>query len=142
VKYKEDSYKRKIIKGNKMISKINYIPPEKDNGSCEYKLKLVYGNHISEEVRNKKLIKTASQMKYRLYQGKGKAIYILGVSDNGDVEGITKDELDESIIFLESACKLINAQIYRKRMYEGKNGFIGTLRIEILDIRSLDHEFI
>jgi elongation factor 1-alpha len=125
-----------------MISKINYIPPEKNNGCCEYKLKLVYGNDISEEVRNKKLIKIASQMKYRLYQGNGKAIYILGVSDRGDVEGITKEELETSILFLEDACKMIDAKIYRKRMYEGKNGFIGTLRIEILDIKSLDHEFI
>lgn len=119
--------------------KISYIPPEKSDGCCEYKLKLVF--HV-EEVRNKKLIKIASQMKYRLYQGKGKAIYILGVSDHGDVEGISKDELEISFTFIENACELIGAQIYRKRVYEGNQGFIGTLRIEMMDKSSLENEFI
>ncbi len=124
------------------MQKISYIPPERNDGCCEYKLKLVFGSHIPDEVRQKKLIKTASQMKYRLFQGKGRAIYILGVSDKGDVEGISKSELDESIQFVEDACKFIDAQIYKKRVYEGTNGFIGTLRIEILHKEDLETEFI
>jgi elongation factor 1-alpha len=124
------------------MQKLSYIPPERNDGCCEYKLKLVFGKNLPNEVREKKLIKTASQMKYRLYQGKGKAIYILGVSDKGDVEGITQEELEESIQFIENACKIIDAQVYKKRVYEGKNGFIGTLRIEILNKYDLETEFI
>ncbi len=125
-----------------MINKINYIPPENDKGCCEYKLKLVYGGGIPEEVKEIKLNKIASQMKYRLYQGNGKAIYILGVSDKGDIEGIEENELEESIKFIERACKSIDASIYRKRIYKGNNGYISTLRIEILNKDDLNHDFI
>ncbi len=122
-----------------MINKISYIPPENNKGCCEYKLKLIFSH---EEVKEKKKIKIASQMKYRLFQGNGKAIYILGVSDKGDVEGIEEYELEESIKFIEEACKSINASIYKKRIYKGNNGFIGTLRIELLDKNDLIHDFI
>ncbi len=122
-----------------MVKRLHYIPPEKDYGCCEYKLKLIYN---IEEVRVKKLNKIASQMKYRLYQGRGKAIYILGVSDQGDVEGITQEELEESIDFLETACAMIGAHIYKKRMYKGNHGFIGTLRIAINDINLLETTFL
>ncbi len=125
-----------------MFNKINYIPPENNKGCCEYKLKLVYGTDIPDEIKEKKLVKIASQMKYRLFQGNGKAIYILGVSDNGDLEGIEEDELEESILFIEKACLSINASIYKKRIYKGNNGFIGTLRIEINDKKDLEHDFI
>ncbi len=125
-----------------MLNKINYIPPENNKGCCEYKLKLIYGNGIPEEIREKKLIKIASQMKYRLYQGNGKAIYILGVSDKGDIEGIEEHELMESILFIEKACHSINANIYKKRIYQGNNGFIATLRIEIKNKSDLEHDFI
>ncbi len=110
-----------------MIRKIHNIPPEKNKGRCEYKLKLVYKD---KDIYKKKLHHIASQMKYRLFQGNGKAIFILGVCDNGEVEGITRDELDDSISFLENASSLIHSNIYKKRIYEGNNGFIATLRIE------------
>jgi elongation factor 1-alpha len=124
------------------MNKINYIPPENNKGCCEYKLKLIFGNDVPEEVREKKLVKIASQMKYRLFQGNGKAIYILGVSDKGDVEGIEEYELDDSIRFIEEACQIINAIIYKKRIYKGNNGFIATLRIELLNKEDLEHDFI
>lgn len=125
-----------------MLNKINYIPPENNKGCCEYKLKLVYGSHIPKEVKEKKRIKIASQMKYRLFQGNGKAIYIIGVSDKGDIKGIEENELDESIKFIEEACININASIYKKRIYKGNNGFIATLRIELLNKEELEHDFI
>ena len=124
------------------MDKLRYIPPENNKGCCEYKLKLIYENNISEEFKERKLNKIASQMKYRLFQGNGKAIYILGVSDKGDVEGIEEDELEKSIIFIENACKRINANIYKKRIYKGNNGFICTLRIELLNKEELEYDFI
>ena len=53
-----------------------------------------------------------------------------------------EDELEESILFIEKACLSINASIYKKRIYKGNNGFIGTLRIEINDKKDLEHDFI
>ena len=109
-----------------MAQKIRYIPPERNTGCCEYKLKLVYED---AELRARKISHIATQMNYRLYQGKGKAIFIIGVSDDGDVEGITKEELDISLTFMDEVAEVIQATIYKRRIYEGKSGFIATLRV-------------
>ena len=90
------------------MNKINYIPPENNKGCCEYKLKLIF---TPEEVREKKKIKIASQMKYRLFQGNGKAIYIIGIDDDGTNKGIKLKELFDSIHFFIDASRIINAKI-------------------------------
>jgi elongation factor 1-alpha len=106
--------------------KIHYIPPEKDRGCCEYKLKLVYEDL---DLRARKVSHIATQMNYRLYQGNGKAIFIIGVSDDGDVEGITEKELEISLVFMDEVAEMLGATIYKKRTYQGNSGYIATLRI-------------
>jgi GTPase len=123
------------------LPKLSYIPPEKDIGKTEYKLKLLYAK---DDMR--KLNKVSTQIKYRLYQGGGKAVYILGVSDKGDVDGISREELDASIAFLKRAMEIAGAEISRMRIYEGtpssgdgererererdrEKGYIATLRL-------------
>lgn len=38
-----------------------------------------------------------TQMKWRLQEGGGEAIYEIGVEDNGTLTGLTKEELDWSL---------------------------------------------
>ena len=114
--------------------KLHYIPPEKDIGKTEYKLKLLYDDHDTSSGSKAylhKLNKVSTQIKYRLYQGGGKAVYILGVSDKGDVDGISRDELDRSIAFLKKAMEIAGAEVAKMRIYEGTghDGFIATLRL-------------
>ena len=109
-----------------MAQKIRYIPPERNTGCCEYKLKLVYED---ADLRARKVSHIATQMNYRLYQGNGKAIFIIGVSDDGDVEGITREELDISLAFMDDVAEVIGATIYKRRTYQGNSGFIATLRV-------------
>lgn len=43
-----------------------------------------------------------TQMKWRLKEGDGEAIYAIGVEDNGVISGLLRDELDSSLETLSS----------------------------------------
>ena len=66
------------------------IEPENDIGNIEYKLKLL--NTDKERIEN-----LASQMRFRCQEGNGECIYVLGVQDDGRLEGITEEEYKETI---------------------------------------------
>lgn len=59
------------------------LPPEIEEGNVEYKLKL--GN-LSDE----RLEQLTTQLKWRLAEGHGEALYQLGVSDAGVLVGLTR----------------------------------------------------
>ena len=111
--------KNNYIYMNKFIPK---LPAEEEFGNKEYKLKLV-------EKEKDKCDRLASQMIYRLYEGEGKAIYILGVSDSGNVIGISQEELDETINTILKAVTIINAESKKARIYNGSKGYIATIRV-------------
>ncbi|ORY72221.1 hypothetical protein BCR35DRAFT_315182 [Leucosporidium creatinivorum] len=67
------------------------IAPEVDQkGHIEYKLKL----HANSPHRLAKLV---TQLRWRLVQGGGSALYELGVLDNGSLVGLTRKEMDETL---------------------------------------------
>ena len=107
---------------NKLIPK---QPPENENDNREYKLHLV-------PIKNKDRLyyeKKASQMQYRLFTGNGKALYIIGIEDNGQNKGISLEYLNKSIKNIVIISKLINANISKVRIYNGKSGKIATIRL-------------
>lgn len=89
-------------------------PRENDIGKIEYKL-------ILSDVPDERLQELASQMKFRIEEGGGEAIYIVGVSDDGDVIGLDQEELSNTISVLEKIAKMINAKIVHQRVVEVKN---------------------
>lgn len=105
---------------------------ECNEGNREYKLKL-NSNH--------KIYKIASQLRYRLYEGDGKALYIVGIQDNGKTQGIPLLEIFEAIIILSEACSILSKTekgekgkdiiIQKVRIYNGNNDslFVATIRI-------------
>ena len=100
-------------------------PKENEIGKVEYKLM------ISDKDENR-LQTLATQMKYRLEEGGGEAFYIIGVSDNGDVLGISKEEMDKSIEILEKIASAVNAKIVHKRIVEvKKDKYIAELLIRL-----------
>ena len=117
---------------SKMIPK---IPKENHKGNKEYKLKLNYNpmdkTELREQREQKKKEKIATQLFYRLLEGNGKAIYIIGVRDNGENIGISLKETFESIHFLIDSCKIIQAKIRNINIYLGKEGYITTLIIHL-----------
>ena len=71
-------------------------------------------------------------MKYRLHLGNGKAIYIIGIEDNGSNLGVTQHELEVSLENIKKIAQIIQADIKNIRIYNGSVGKIATVRIEML----------
>ena len=118
---------------NDIFDKITYIkkefpnqPPENDEGNKEYKWNLI--PRFFDDIK-KKCNKLASQMKYRLYEGDGKAVYLLGVTDNGKSVGLTEDNLYKSLHVIRSAADIIDAQIDKIRLYNKGDYYIATIRL-------------
>ena len=107
-------------------------PPESEQGNKEYKRHLQHDNEAYNKTIKFKN-KRATQMKYRLVQGRGKAIYMIGVEDNGKCFGINQSELLNSLDTLKIIASYINATIGSIRMYRGMkvNSYIATVRISM-----------
>jgi hypothetical protein len=131
---------------------IPHLPKENDKGNKEYKYRLYLHDDLhnyplriqdgyikGEEIKYykcekkewKKKEKTASQMLYRLLEGNGKAIYIIGVHDDGENIGINLKETFESIHFLIDSSKIIQATVKSIKIYQGKRGYITTIRLHL-----------
>lgn len=103
-------------------------PYENEDDNREYKLKL--DNYD-------KIVKVASQLRYRLYQGSGKALYIIGISDDGEPQGLTLETLQNSVKYLNDTCSLlekdenVSVKISNIRYYYGigDDTYIATIKI-------------
>ena len=76
---------------------------ENEEGNVEYKAHLI---DPSEE----RIERLTSQMKYRLAEGNGEALYRLGVSDDGHGDGLTEEELAESMETMKILAEKNNAE--------------------------------
>jgi len=113
-----------------------YIPkqvPEKYYGNKEYKLNILFKNRKKIRKTKNNLLQTlekrSTQMLFRILEGNGKALYLIGVDDNGKNIGISEEDLLESIDNLKKMCKIIDSKIKSIRIYNGLNGLIGSVRI-------------
>ena len=116
-------------------------PPEVENGNKEYKRYFSFryfnkclkktndcmetkrkkkrrnNNKISEQRVKNILNQRASQMLYRIHEGDGKALYLFGVEDNGKVYGLDKDQLQDTLYYLEKIVEIIGAEIKSVKCY-------------------------
>jgi GTPase len=72
--------------------------PEQEFGNIEYKSSLV--DKSVDRVQ-----KLASQMRFRVDEGEGEAIYVIGVSDDGSPVGVSDDDFTESFNNLSLAAR-------------------------------------
>ena len=77
---------------------------ENDEGNIEYKLKVIH-------TESKRLQELTSQMSYRLNEGSGECIYILGVNDTGDMVGIDDDDYKISLENITNFAKANDSSI-------------------------------
>ena len=116
------------------LNKIPNQPPENYYGNKEYKIFL----DSKDKKKNNILEKKATQMLFRIHEGKGIAKYIIGIKDNGEAIGINKQKLCSSLINLHKIVKIINADLTKIRFYKGSNGFIFVAHvyrdIEVFDL--------
>merc|ERR1719495_1262307 len=87
-----------------------YLPPEPQMGNIEYKLKLV--NPTQQRLQHR-----VTQMKWRLREGNGEAIYEMGVEDNGIMTGLSEEDMDSSLDTLQEMARRLTAtvQVLRQR---------------------------
>lgn len=112
-------------------------PPECDFGNTEYKIYL--SPYMRKNKKKKKNVPTltfqnyienkSSQLLFRLIEGKGKALYLLGIEDNGSVRGMTVEEMMMTLDNIKLMVQQINAKIKIIRVYEGGIGHVCTVRI-------------
>ena len=64
-----------------------------------------------------------TQMKWRLQEGQGEAIYEIGVEDNGMMVGLSKEELDSSLSTLNIMASRLGAHttMLRHRLVDGRD---------------------
>lgn len=80
------------------------LPPEEEQGNVEYKLKLL--NPSSSRFEH-----LVTQMKWRLREGRGEAIYEIGVSDNGLLLGLSENDLTSSLNTLNRMAERLGATV-------------------------------
>ena len=80
-----------------------------------------------------KLNRRASQLIFRLEEGCGKALYMIGITDKGNNDGIDIEILFKSINYLYKMVEIINADIKSLKIYKGKGEckYICSVRIDI-----------
>ncbi|KAJ2452512.1 GTP binding protein [Coemansia sp. RSA 2336] len=85
---------------------VTKLPPEVDKaGNVEYKTKL-------DNITSTRATHLATQLQWRLSEGDGYAIYVIGVHDDGDVVGITDEEFQSTIDTIKNmAQQLENTRI-------------------------------
>ncbi|VDK54968.1 unnamed protein product [Cylicostephanus goldi] len=82
----------------------NCLPPEMELGNIEYKVKLV--NPSSSRLQH-----LITQMKWRLREGQGEAIYEVGVEDGGQMSGLSDAELEASLTTLRTMANALGASM-------------------------------
>ena len=93
------------------------LPPEPQQGNIEYKLKLVNpSNHRLEHL--------VTQMKWRLREGQGEAIYEIGVEDNGLMTGLSEEDMISSLDTLREMARRLGStiEVLRDREVETEDG--------------------
>eukprot|EP00164_Ancoracysta_twista_P003930 GFYU01005268.1.p1 GENE.GFYU01005268.1~~GFYU01005268.1.p1 ORF type:complete len:608 (+),score=145.32 GFYU01005268.1:107-1930(+) len=101
---------------------IDQLPQEIEEGNIEYKLKLV-------DPSPERFEHLVSQMKWRLQEGQGEAIYELGVEDNGLPTGITADEMKASIATLSKMADELEADVTVLRQRDGEIGVVAEVLV-------------
>ncbi len=109
------------------------LEPEDYYGNIEYKRYLI-------DVDNIRLEELATQMKWRLVEGDGEAIYYFGVEDDGEPYFITQEQLNETLnnfntLLEKNNAKIINYEkidIYYKITIRIKKNIFPEIRIVLL----------
>jgi len=93
------------------------LPPEPQQGNVEYKLKLV-------NPTNQRMEHLVTQMKWRLREGQGEAIYEIGVEDNGLMTGLCDEDMDSSLDTLREMARRLGAtiEVLRDRVVVTEDG--------------------
>ncbi|KAJ4478920.1 hypothetical protein C8R41DRAFT_843956 [Lentinula lateritia] len=95
------------------------LPPENDNGSIEYKLRLIHPSPA-------RFTRLVTQLKWRLLEGGGRALYELGVGDDGELVGLGRKDMEETVDVLGKMAGELGARVWVVREIKVGRGPGGT----------------
>lgn len=104
------------------------LPPEPQLGNIEYKLKLI--NPTSQRFEH-----LVTQMKWRLREGKGEAVYEIGVQDSGFLHGLSDADMAASLDTLKKMANKLGASttILRRKTVSSQRSVAEVLVRKIPD---------
>lgn len=104
------------------------LPPEPQLGNIEYKLKLINPS-------KQKFEHLVTQMKWRLREGHGEAIYEIGVSDSGHLHGLVDNDMETSLQTLKQMAQKLGASttVLRRKQVGGRRSVAEVLVRKIPD---------
>eukprot|EP01111_Echinosteliopsis_oligospora_P012342 TRINITY_DN4203_c0_g3_i2.p1 TRINITY_DN4203_c0_g3~~TRINITY_DN4203_c0_g3_i2.p1 ORF type:complete len:217 (+),score=63.47 TRINITY_DN4203_c0_g3_i2:136-786(+) len=109
-------------RGHLPLEKAAHLSPEVEFGNIEYKWKLI--NPTQERLEH-----LVTQLKWRLGEGMGEAIYEVGVEDNGVPTGLKEEELQQSIATLQLMAQKLEADLTILRERDGVEGKVAEVLI-------------
>ncbi|MCS4541215.1 MAG: GTP-binding protein [Euryarchaeota archaeon] len=109
-----------------MDSKLSEILSHGEGKNIEFKEFLTSAIHL-KDFRKQGLV---AQLKHRMLEGNGKAIYFVGVSDNGAPRGLSEEQFRETLDVLESVAKEIGARIAKVEKHPTDGKLVGKVTIE------------
>ena len=88
-----------------------YMEAENYWGNIEYKRELI--NMTPDKIK-----KYATQLKFRIIEGVGTCVYIIGVCDNGAVVGIKQGDIAKCTVIMRNICAEINAYMSSEKIID------------------------
>jgi len=98
-------------------------PKENYYGNREYKYKITNINSLKKDKR-------ATQCLFRLYEGNGKAVYFIGVDDDGNIKGLSLNDMIVSLSNIKTITDIIDASIYKISIYSYDDKYYVILKIK------------
>ena len=107
-----------------MNESIHKILEKGERRNIEFKSTLG-DSHLLKDRRER----LSSQMKYRLKTGGGRAYYIIGVSDNGEIVCHSQEEFEKTIQVIQELAEGIGSKITETERHN-ENGFLEKLQLK------------
>ncbi|MEM0302720.1 MAG: GTPBP1 family GTP-binding protein [Archaeoglobaceae archaeon] len=114
------------------MEKLTILVEKGEGENVEFK-EFLNSTHLKES----RFRQLACQMNHRLIMGKGRAYYVIGVSDSGIVKGLDEEKFNETIEVLRKVAKEIEAEISSVEKYKINGGYVGI--IEIMKSNAKEH---
>jgi len=117
------------------MEKLLRIVKEGEKDNIEFKEVLT-----SYHLKGGRFQQLACQMNHRILMGKGRAIYVVGVSDSGELKGLPKQRFLETIEIIEEIAEEVGGKIKAVEEYMISDGFVGV--VEIVKSKPKEHVMI
>jgi len=91
----------------------------------------------SYHLKESRLQELACQMNHRIIMGRGKAIYVVGVSDDGKLKGIDEVRFNKTVEVLRRIANEISAKVKSVEKFKVDSGYVGI--VEIVKSRAKEH---